>query len=203
VTLRFYVVKQDGFSFSGAFEASPLYGLEEVVHLLLFASAAVVVCFVDCVFGHQHGDLSHACSAGSASYRPEYFLALLNSRLMLYYYYKKFGELEWKSFPYLTQKTIQQLPLRKINFQNPEEKKLHDTLVRKVTRALEAGKKIPDDLDFEIEDLVMKAYQIPEEHRTHIWDELKKIQRLRIIRETFGEDAEEETEKQVPTKVSS
>jgi hypothetical protein len=43
-----------------------------------------------------------------------------------------------------------------------------------VRRALKAGKKIPDDLDFQIEDLVMKAYQIPEEHRTHIWDELKK-----------------------------
>ena len=114
-------------------------------------------------------------------YRPEYFLALLNSRLMFYYYYKKFCELEWKSFPYLTQKTIQQLPLRKINFQNPVEKKLHDSLVRKVTRALESGKKIPDDLDFEIEDLVMRAYQIPEEYKTHIWDELKKVQRLRAF----------------------
>jgi hypothetical protein len=36
------------------------------------------------------------------------------------------------------------------------------------------------------------------EHRTHIWDELKKVQRLRIIR--FGEDAEDETEKQSPTR---
>lgn len=127
-------------------------------------------------------------------YRPEYFLALLNSRLMLYYYYKKFGELEWKSFPYLTQKTIQQLPLRKIDFHDTEQRKLYDSLVRKVSHALEVGKKIPDDLDFEIEDLVMKVYRIPEEDRTHIWDELKKVQRLRIIRETFGEGAEDEAE---------
>jgi len=40
-------------------------------------------------------------------------------------------------------------------------------------------------------------------HRTHIWNELKKVQRFRIIRETFGEEMEDETEKQVPTKVSS
>lgn len=93
--------------------------------------------------------------------------------------------------------------MRKINFQNPDEKKLHLSLVRKVRRAFKAGKKIPNDLDFQIEDLVMKAYQIPEEHRTYIWDELKKVQRLCIIRETFGEDAEDEAEKQVPTKVSS
>ena len=34
-------------------------------------------------------------------------------------------------------------------------------------------------------------------------DELKKIQRLRIIRETFGEDTEDKTEKQLPTTALS
>lgn len=73
-----------------------------------------------------------------------------------------FGELEWKSFPHLIKKTIQQLRLRKIDFHDPEERKLHDSLVRKVTRALEIGKKIPDDLDFEIKEGENEAEDQPE-----------------------------------------
>ena len=65
--LRLDVIEQGGFPSSVTLEASPLHSLQEVVHLLLFASAAVVVCLVDCAFSHEHGDLSHACSAGSAS----------------------------------------------------------------------------------------------------------------------------------------
>ncbi len=43
----------------------------------------------------------------------EYYLALLNSRVVYYYYLKKYGENEWKSHPYLTKKIIFSLPLKK------------------------------------------------------------------------------------------
>jgi len=114
--------------------------------------------------------------------------ACINSRLMLYYYYKKFGELEWKSFPYVTQKTIKQLPLHKIDFNNPDEKKLHDEIAQKVHSIIQksTSKKVPKKLDYEIEDLVMKLYGITPNMKNHIWKELKKVQRLRIIRETMG-----------------
>jgi chaperonin cofactor prefoldin len=120
--------------------------------------------------------------------RMEYVLGLLNSRLMLYYYFKKFGELEWQSFPYVTQKTLKQLPLRRINFSNDEEKKLHDQIVQKVTAILAQSKKgeVPKNLDYEIEDLVMKLYKITPEMKQHVWNELKKVQRLRIIRDNIG-----------------
>jgi len=121
-------------------------------------------------------------------YKLEYVLGIINSRLMLYYYYKKFGELEWKSFPYVTQKTIKQLPLRKIDFSNSDQRKLHDEIVQKVITIIKQSenKEVPKQLDYEIENLVMKLYEITPEMRKHIWDELKKVQRLRIIRETIG-----------------
>jgi len=120
--------------------------------------------------------------------RLEYILGLLNSRLMLYYYFKKFGELEWQSFPYVTQKTLKQLPLRKIDFADAEEKRLHDEIVQKVIAILAQSKEreVPKKLDYEIEDLVMKLYKITPEMKQHVWNELKKVQRLRIIRDTIG-----------------
>lgn len=119
------------------------------------------------------------------NYKLEYILGIINSRLMLYYYYKKFGELEWKSFPYVTQKTIKQLPLRKIDFSNPEERRMHNEIVQKVSEIIResADEDVPKQLDYEIEDLVMKLYGITPTMKTHIWKELKKVQRLRIIRE--------------------
>lgn len=42
----------------------------------------------------------------------EYYLALLNSRVVYYYYIKKYGENEWKSHPYLTKNIIYSLPVK-------------------------------------------------------------------------------------------
>lgn len=42
----------------------------------------------------------------------EYYLALLNSRVVYYYYLKVYGENEWKSHPYLTKQIIYALPIR-------------------------------------------------------------------------------------------
>ncbi|HYU55556.1 MAG TPA: TaqI-like C-terminal specificity domain-containing protein [Candidatus Dormibacteraeota bacterium] len=121
--------------------------------------------------------------------RLEYILGLLNSRLMLYYYYKKFGEVEWKSFPYMTPRTIRQLPLHRIDFGNPRDVELHDKIVEKVKEALSCGQKLPRDLDYEIESLVMDAYGITEaKDREHVWEELGKVQKLRIIRDLMGSE---------------
>ena len=44
----------------------------------------------------------------------EYYLALLNSRVIFYFYLKVYGENEWKSHPYLTKEIIFSLPLKSI-----------------------------------------------------------------------------------------
>ncbi len=119
----------------------------------------------------------------------EYILGVLNSRVVLYYYYKKFGELEWKSFPYVTPKTLRQLPIPDIDFSNPEEKRIHDKIVKKVSDILYIRGDF-EKLDFEVEDLVMKLYGITPEMKVHMWNELKKVQKLRIIREVMGQMGE-------------
>lgn len=119
-------------------------------------------------------------------YKLQYFLGILNSRLMLYYYYKKFGELEWKSFPYITQKTIQQLPIAVIDFHNPRSKELHDKISEKVTCILQQSIGAIRQLDDEVENLVMKLYGINTDEKAHVLNELNKVQKLRIIRETIS-----------------
>lgn len=115
----------------------------------------------------------------------EYILGVLNSRVILYYYYKKFGEVEWKSFPYVTPKTLRQLPLPNIDFSNPEEKDIHDRIAEKVSDIL-YKKEDCERLDFEIEELIMNLYGITPEMKAHMWRELKKVQKLRIIREVMN-----------------
>jgi adenine-specific DNA-methyltransferase len=119
-------------------------------------------------------------------YKLEYFLGLMNSRLMLYYYFKKFGELEWKSFPYLTPQTIRQLPLFAIDFKNREQTRLHNEITNKVAAALQNNGPINRELDMEIESCVMDLYGITPKEKMHIWSELGKVQSVRIIRETMG-----------------
>jgi type I restriction-modification system DNA methylase subunit len=124
-------------------------------------------------------------------YKLAYFLGVLNSRLMLYYYFKRFGDVEWKSFPYLTQGAIKQFPIATIDFANAEQKKLHDTIALLVEKALKKNMQIDNDLDYQIEDAVMKLYQITSDEKTKIWEELGHVQKLRIIRETMGSGDEE------------
>ena len=124
------------------------------------------------------------------SYRLEYILGVLNSRLMLYYYYKKFGDVEWKSFPYMTQKTIMQLPVARINFEDKQMKGLHDKIAESVAEVLKKNQPIGREEDLSIEDAVHRIYGITPEEKMHVWAELDKVQKLRIIRETMGDERE-------------
>lgn len=124
------------------------------------------------------------------NYDPEYVLGVLNSRLMLYYYVKEIGDSEWKSFPYVTLGNIRSLPVRRINWDDEEEVRIHNEISEKVTELMENAEKdhIPQTLDNEIERLVLDLYDINAEQRKYIWKELKDVQDLRIIREVMHGD---------------
>jgi len=66
-----------------------------------------------------------------------FLLGLFNSKLMSFYYFTKFGEKEKGVFPHLRQRPLLQLPIRRIDFDNQTEKKMHDDLVALVERMLE------------------------------------------------------------------
>lgn len=128
-------------------------------------------------------------------YDVEYILGVLNSRLMLYYYVKEMGEVEWKSFPYLTLTSTREFPVKRIDWSDDEEVELHNEISEKVSELLDESEdgQVPRELDLEVERLVHDLYDITPEERTHVWNELDKVQDLRIIRETMHPVSESET----------
>ncbi|RJS79230.1 hypothetical protein CW713_08665 [Methanophagales archaeon] len=72
----------------------------------------------------------------------KFLLALLNSKLMSFYYFSKFGEKSKRVFPHLRQETLLQLPIRTINFANPSEKAIYDRLIALVDVMLSTNQKL-------------------------------------------------------------
>ncbi len=108
--------------------------------------------------------------------RLAYILGVLNSRMMLYRYYKALGDIEWKSFPYMTQKTIMQLPIRCIDFTDVRQTYFHNRIADLVASIISSGRPPNPETDAEIEQLVRNLYGVntPTEN-ARIESELERI----------------------------
>ena len=113
----------------------------------------------------------------------EYVLGVLCSRAMLYYYVQRFGEKEWRSYPYVTQAIIKALPIPDPFSAGPEAAAAHDKITELVHAATKANGPISRSLDTEIEDEVLQAYGLNCDQYDHMLAVLGKMQRLRIVRE--------------------
>ena len=119
----------------------------------------------------------YSCSlkGGASSVPLEYYLGVLNSRLLYYYYLKKYGENEWKSHPYLTKEIIFSLPIRRACAENL-------SLCLEIARC--AGR-IQDGYtregDIELEWLVMQLYGITETDLQHIRLALNRLPDLGAV----------------------
>lgn len=105
----------------------------------------------------------------------EYYLGVLNSRLIYYYYLKKYGENEWKSHPYLTKDIVFSLPLKSVSEQNYD-------IVSQIVDCVKALQRQYDrKRDIEIENLVMKLYDINADEIKAIENELNSLPDLSAI----------------------
>jgi type I restriction-modification system DNA methylase subunit len=119
-----------------------------------------------------------------------YLLGLINSKLLSFYYFAKFGEKNKKVFPHLRQGPVLQLPVHTIKFDNSTEKAKYEKLIELVDVILDLNKQlIPvknapfnerDELlkeiqktDKEIDNLVYDLYGLTEEERKIIEEEVK------------------------------
>lgn len=105
----------------------------------------------------------------------EYYLGVLNSRVMFYYYIKIFGENEWKSHPYLTKEILFSLPVKKVNDYNKE---LCLEIAEKTKKISEQYSRY---LDIEIENLIIKLYDIDATELGFIVSEMEKLPNLSAI----------------------
>ncbi|MDW7670941.1 MAG: N-6 DNA methylase [Bacillota bacterium] len=103
----------------------------------------------------------------------EYYLALLNSRAVYYFYLKVYGENEWKSHPYLTKEIIFSLPIKKYT-KDPLDKE-----IAKLSKQL--CKKYNYNTDLELEKLVFQRYGISDEEAGIIRNEINRMPDLSAI----------------------
>lgn len=118
----------------------------------------------------------YSCNYITANRIPlEYYLGVLNSRVMFYYYLKQFGENEWKSHPYLTKEIIFSLPIRNVNNKN------FNTCLKiaELTKLIMNNYTV--ELDFAIEELVYKMYELSKEDIKIIKCEINKLPNLGAI----------------------
>lgn len=103
----------------------------------------------------------------------EYYLGILNSRTIYFYYLKMYGENEWKSHPYLTKKIIYSLPLKKY---------IGDKLDKGIVKlAKQLSNKYSYQQDLELESLIMDRYELTVEERYLIFEEMNKLPNLSAI----------------------
>jgi predicted type IV restriction endonuclease len=107
----------------------------------------------------------------------KYILGLLNSRF-LNFYYVTFLKSTKKIFSEIQARQLAELPIRTIDFDNPDDKAIHDKMVKLVERMLDlhkklAAAKVPDEktkiqrqidtTDRQIDQLVYKLYNLTDE----------------------------------------
>ncbi len=107
---------------------------------------------------------------------PEFVLGVLNSRAITYYLLKKHGEIEWKSHPYLTQKTLISLPMPVLRKTKKFKKSVEKitTLVYKITKE----NKMAHEYDAQIEREVAELFQLNKKDYRMIYDQLENAEQL-------------------------
>ena len=103
----------------------------------------------------------------------EYYLALINSRVVYYYYLKTYGENEWKSHPYLTKQIIFSFPIRPYS-----GSKLDQKIVQMASALMEH---YDHSVDLCLEKLVMEKYELTEQECKLIASEMDKLPHLRAV----------------------
>jgi hypothetical protein len=122
-----------------------------------------------------HGSIVHKFDD---PYNIKYFLGILNSILMKYYY-QTFVEQKGKLFPQVRIGMLKSLPMRTISFSNENERRQHNDLVALVDVILDLNKKVQSvkgsewnqiqrqigKTDREIDEMVYKLYGITKMER--------------------------------------
>ncbi|MCR4637626.1 N-6 DNA methylase [Ruminococcus sp.] len=111
--------------------------------------------------------------SGDVKIPLEYFLAMLNSRVIYYYYLKTYGENEWKSHPYLTKQIIFSFPIAQYEASEIDE--------QIIAISKELAQQYDHDKDIELERIIMLKYGLSETEQQMIYDEMNRLPDLGAV----------------------
>jgi len=110
----------------------------------------------------------------------EFFIALINSRAYYFFLIKAFGELEWKSHPYLTQTQILSLPLP--DLKSEKNKKIINEIVLLLRPQLKIGRPLKQ-IDMKVESLIGKIFVLTKKDYRIIFNAINELDELLPVRE--------------------
>lgn len=113
----------------------------------------------------------------------ELFLAILNSRAIYFYLVKRYGETEWRSHPYLTQKQILDLPVPDPKQLTDKQRDNIDTIKSKVSALIGGKEEFTNNFDTTIERLVSSLFNLDRDDYCVIYDTINSVQNLLPIQE--------------------
>jgi hypothetical protein len=125
--------------------------------------------------------LKTGLTGAHANYKLEYFLGILNSRVLLYHFLCTTGQVEWQSFPRWTMGRVFQIPIRAIDWSKPTEVALHAKIVDNVRKLIQSGGSPNSESDLEIERCVMDLYGVTALERQRVWGVLKAVQGVKTV----------------------
>lgn len=121
---------------------------------------------------------------GTPGFVLHYLAGVLNSRVMLAFYLKWYGETEWRSHPYVTPKVLKELPVP-----SPWHNEYSLGLAKEIATAVRAilqqnapGEDVDFALDMRVERLVANLYNLDETECTRVSAILSSAQPLQAIR---------------------
>jgi len=112
----------------------------------------------------------------------EFFLAIINSRAMYYHLVKNYGETEWRSHPYITQKQILDLPLPSSEILCKEKGEIIHSIVSILKPLLTEGRELPIEEDCRIEFMVAQLYGLRKHDYETIYKTLNSVEELLPVR---------------------
>ncbi|MFA6192993.1 MAG: N-6 DNA methylase [Sulfurimonas sp.] len=111
----------------------------------------------------------------------EYVLGILSSRVLMAYYLQKYGDNEWRSHPYITQKIISQLPIPDI-YQDDESWQIAQKIAILVKKKEKCTIEKSREHDIDIERLVVKLFRLTNKECKWVVDTLQNAQQLELIK---------------------
>jgi hypothetical protein len=119
-------------------------------------------------------------------YAPEYLLGTLLSRTIAYLIFKRFSEVDpARAHAKVTHERLSTLPIPRIDFADPHQRKLHDEVATLVRNLLDGEAKVGGPEDMQIDVKLRELWGLTPEDGLYVTQELAQLPAGQVIRDLY------------------
>jgi hypothetical protein len=126
------------------------------------------------------------CHEEAKHYQLEFILGALLSRTMAYFVFKRFAEVDpAKAHAKLTHDRLAGLPIPKVDFNNPDQRKMHAAVAKDTRMLLDGKSPVGGEEDRAIEQTLRELWGISSEEGAYINGEFYDLPDSQVLRDLF------------------